>query len=296
MTDLTAIVLNQQSLTVSAPSASSQFGHHVSLLSSKSDSQRRESLAYLTTFMTSGPVGSSLPQPLSTLLPKLYPLILDGSSSVRNNLLKLLRSFPPDEVEDHVVDILPYVRAGMTHLAAEIRLFGVEVLCWLLQEAGSEVVSCAGGWCKTLNCFLTILGWSKQDAVKWSSNRASFAKSGNEGRPVARTLLALAEFVDTGIGQRAANTLVGDGAAQQGSVALWYSYQHQLPRKSHAFGYLNLFGMPKDDETQMLEDREDRQRVFDKSFRSTIEIGLEAARKEGGEVGRSAATLTKILR
>ena len=246
--------------------------------------------------MTSRPVGSPLPQPLSTFLPRLYPLILDGSSSVRTQLLRLFRSLPPGEIEDHVVEVLPYVRAGMTHLAADIRLFAVEVLCWLLEDAGLEVVSCGGGWYKTLNCFLTMLGWSTQDAMKWSSNRASFGKSGSEGRPMARTLLALAEFVDAGIGQRAADARVGEGPARQDSVTIWCSSQHQLPQKSNAFGYLNLFGTPKDDETEMLEDREDRQRVFDKSFRTTIEIGLEVARKEGGEIGRAAATLTKILR
>ena len=245
--------------------------------------------------MTSRLVDSPLPQPLSSLLPKLYPLILDGGSSIRTQLLKLFRTLPPDEVEDHVVDILPYVRAGMTHLAADIRFFAVDVLWWLLEVAGSEVVSCAGGWYKTLNCFFTILGWSTQDAMKWSSNRASFGKSGSEGRPMARVLLALADFVHAGIGQPRADASMGDGATRQGSIPMWYSSQHQLPQKSNAFGYLNLFGTPKDDETEMLEDREDRQRVFDKSFRPSFEMGLEAARKEGGEVGRAAATLAKIM-
>lgn len=246
--------------------------------------------------MTSRSVDSPLPQPLSTLLPKLYPLILDGSSGVRAQLLKLFRSLPPDEIEDHVNDILPYVRAGMTHLAAEIRLSAVDVLCWLLEDAGSEVVSCAGGWYKTLNCFLTIMGWSTQDATKWSSNRASFGKAGSEGRPMARILQALAEFVHTGIGPppSAEVSQVG-GAAFHASFPLWYSHQHQLPQKSNAFGYLNLFGTAKDDATEMLEDREDRRRVFDKSFRGPVEMGLEAARKEGGEVGRAAAALTKAL-
>jgi pre-rRNA-processing protein IPI1 len=245
--------------------------------------------------MTSRPVGSPLPQPVSTLLPKLYPLILDGSSSVRTQLLKLFRSLPSGEIEDHVNEILPFVRAAMTHLAAEIRLFAVDVLCWLLEDAGSEVVSCAGGWYKTLNCFLTILGWSTSDAMKWSSNRASFGKSGSEGRPMARTLQALAEFVHAGMGQQSADeSEVGD-AALHSTFPMWDGDQHQLPRKSNAFGYLNLFGMPKDDATEMLEDREDRRRVFDKSFRVSVEMGLEAARKEGGDVGRAAAALTKAL-
>jgi pre-rRNA-processing protein IPI1 len=245
--------------------------------------------------MASRPVDSPLPQPSSTWLPKLYPLILDSSSGVRAQLLKLFRSLPPGEVEDHVADILPYVRAGMTHLAADIRLSAVDVLSWLLEDSSSEVVSCAGGWYKTLNCFLTILGWSTQDALKWSSNRASFGKSGSEGRPMARTLQALAEFVHAGIGQQSADAVKTGDATLHRNFPMWYSGQHQMPQKSNAFGYLNLFGMPKDDETEMLEDCEDRRRVFDKTFRASIEMGLEAARREGGDVGRAAAVLTKAL-
>jgi pre-rRNA-processing protein IPI1 len=242
--------------------------------------------------MASRPVDSPLPQPSSTWLPKLYPFILDGSGSVRAQLLKLFRSLPPGEVEGHVADILPYVRAGMTHLAADIRLSAVDVLCWLLEDSSSEVVSCAGGWYKTLNCFLTILGWSTQDTLKWSSNRASFGKSGSEGRPIARTLQALAEFIHAGISQQSADA--GD-ATLHNNFRMWDSDQHQVPQKSNAFGHLNLFGMPKDDETEMLEDCEDRRRVFDKTFRASIEMGLEAARREGGDVGRAAAVLTKAL-
>jgi pre-rRNA-processing protein IPI1 len=245
--------------------------------------------------MASRPVDSPLPQPLSTWLPKLYPLILDGSSSVRAQLLKLFRSLPPGEIEDHVSDILPYVRAGMTHLAADIRLSAVDVLCWLLEDSGLEVVSCAGGWYKTLNCFLTILGWSTQDALKWSSNRASFGKSGSEGRPMARILQALAEFVHAGIGQHSADAVKTGDATLHSNFPMWYSGQQQVPQKSNAFGYLNLFGMPKDDETEMLEDCEDRRRVFDKTFKASVEMGLEAARREGGDVGRAAAVLAKAL-
>jgi pre-rRNA-processing protein IPI1 len=252
-------------------------------------------LAYLTTFTTSRPIGSPLPQPLSTLLPKLCPLILDGSSNVRTQLLKLFRSLPASEIEDHVTDVLPYVRAGMTHLGAEIRLFAIDVLCWLLEDARSEVVSCAGGWHKTLSCFLTVLGWSTQDTMKWSSSRASFGKAGSEGRPMAKILHALAEFVRAGMGDQSADASHERDADLQGAPLLWYSNQHQLPQRSNAFGYLNLFGLPQDEAVEMLEYCEDRRRVFDNSFRGPIEAGLEAARKEGGEVGRAAVSLTKAL-
>ena len=59
----------------------------------------------------------------------------------------------------------------MTHLATEIRLFGLDVLEWLLQVAGDEVVSCAGGWVKMLKCFLSLLGWQSEASSKFYTVR-----------------------------------------------------------------------------------------------------------------------------
>ena len=279
-----------------APSIRTQFAHHISLLTSRSEAQRRDSLAYLTTFIASRSANSALPQPLSSVLPKLYPLILDGSSGVRTQLLKLFRILSSNGLEDYVSEILPYVRAGMTHLASEIRLFAVDALSWLLDFAGTEVVSCAGGWFKTLNCFLTIMGWHAQESANWSSNRSSFGKSGSEGRPMARNLQVLTEFVKVGISLQRQESTADEEIYSGSSFPQFFVDQHLVPRKSNAFGYLNLFGLLKDDETEMLEDREDRLRVFNERFRISIDRGLEAARREGGEAGRAAANLSKMLK
>lgn len=101
-------------------------------------------------------------------------------------------------MSDHVTEILPYIRAGMTHLAADIRLFSVEVLAWLTDIASDEIVSCAGGWVKTLNCFLALLGWYNEDSAKWSANRVSFGKTGTEGKAQTRHLQVLADFLKAG--------------------------------------------------------------------------------------------------
>ncbi|KAF9887282.1 hypothetical protein FE257_010410 [Aspergillus nanangensis] len=181
-----AIVLTQQSLKLSAPTTSSQFTHHLGLLNSKSDTQRRDSLAHLTTTLTSGPVNTP-PQPTSLILPPLLPLILDSSASVRTQLLKLLRALPPADIQDHVVQLLPYIRAGMTHLAADIRLSAVDILSWMVEVAGEQVVGCAGGWIKTLNCFLSLLGWHTEESARWSASRASYSKAGKEAHMVPET-------------------------------------------------------------------------------------------------------------
>lgn len=298
-------MLNQQSLSTTAPTSSSQFSHHLSLLSAKSDTQRKESLAHLTTSVVSRPVDSPLPQPVSVMLPKLVPLLLDASNSVRAQLLKFLKSLPTADIDAHAAQFLPYIRAGMTHLAADIRSSSVEVLGWLVQTAGSEVVSCPGGWIKTLNCFLSLLGWHTEESAKWSSNRSSFGKAGSEGRPMVKALQALADFLRAGIGseeqvaEKAGNNL--DGSAQSDVGVEFFPIdlsvqQNMIPDRSAPYAYLNLFGQPRDTEGEMYESREDRARVFADMFRKAIERGVDNARKEGGEVGRASAAVFKVLR
>jgi pre-rRNA-processing protein IPI1 len=107
-------------------------------------------LAYLTTTLTSQPVNAQIPVSVAIILPKLLPLVLDGSSSVRSQLLKLLRLLPSKEIADSAESILLYIRAGMTHLAAEIRNDALATLEWLLESADEAVVACPGGWVKTL--------------------------------------------------------------------------------------------------------------------------------------------------
>ncbi|OKL62273.1 Pre-rRNA-processing protein ipi1 [Talaromyces atroroseus] len=300
-----AIVLNQQSLSTTAPTSSSQFSHHLSLLSSKSDTQRKESLAHLTTSVASRPVDSALPQPVSVMLPKLVPLLLDASNSVRAQLLKFLKTLPAADIETHAAQLLPYIRAGMTHLAADIRSSAVEVLGWLVQAAGSEVVSCPGGWIKTLNCFLSLLGWHTEESAKWSSNRSSFGKAGSEGRPMVKALQALAEFLRAGIGSdqdEDEDLVMRDERAADYEVGVEFFpidlsvRQNMIPDRSAPYAYLNLFGQPRDAEGEMYESREDRLRVFADMFRKAIERGVENARKEGGEVGRASAAVFKVLR
>ena len=49
------------------------------------------------------------------------------------------------------------------------------------------------------------------------------------------------------------------------------------------------------DSSQGYEDIEERRRVFTKMFGDRVHKGAIAARREGGEVGRAAAAVTKAL-
>ena len=211
---------------------------------------------------------------------------------MRAQLIKLLRLLSAGEVEDHVDQLLLYIRAGMTHLAADVRVTAIELLDWLLEVSGQETVSCAGGWVKTLKCFLAVLGWQNGDgAVKWSGSRASFGKAGSEGKALVKNLTVLASFLRVGLLSAVEDTEENLPT----TFPIWNAHDHTLPKHSNGFTHLNLFGAPRDAESEMYEDRQERQRVFHTSFQKSIDRGLEAAKKEGGEVGRAAAAVVKAV-
>lgn len=248
------------------------------------------------------PNGSPLPQPLSTILHKVVPLLLDGNNGVRQQMRRVLEALTHKGMVDHVKETLPFVRAGMTHLAIEIRLSSLDMLSWLLELAPQEIVSCAGGWTKTLGCFLALLGWQRSpnsEANKWSSNsRVNFGRTSGDSRAQARPLQVLADFLKAGF-----NDEIGSDQDQDNPMyscfPIWHLQHHALPTASDPYGYLNLYASPekKNEETQMLEDAEARIRFFKEAGIATVvEENIASMSKEGGEIGRAAGVLRKIVK
>ncbi|OAL50061.1 rRNA processing protein Ipi1 [Pyrenochaeta sp. DS3sAY3a] len=285
-----SIALKQQALSTSAPTLEAQCAHHLGLLNHKSDTQRKESLAFLTSAIISNPPATPLPQPSSVIIPAVQRLILDGSNNVRQQLLKLLQSLPQVDIASHADQLLLHTRAAMTHLAAEIRVYGLEVLDWLLGVAGDEVVSCAGGWVKMLKCFLSLLGWQSEASSKWSTAK-SYGKS--DSKIQAKQMNTLTLFLRTGICHTPLTTTL---VVADNSFPLWQSEHHVVSERSNVYAHLNLFGATRDEEAEMYEDREDRQRVFHDRAETAIIAGLEQATKGGGELGRAAAQLRKVVK
>lgn len=217
-------------------------------------------------------------------------LLLDGSSGVRQQLLKLLRSLPAIDVASYADQLLLHTRAAMTHLAAEIRVYGLEILEWLLEVAGDEVVSCAGGWVKMLKCFLSLLGWQSEASSKWSTAR-SFGKT--DSKIQVKLMNALTLFLRAGLWRTQAKASAVIGSV---NFPLWHTEHHVLSERSNVYAHLNLFGAARDEDAEMYEDREDRQKVFHDRAEAAIATGLEQATKSGGELGRAAAQLRKTIR
>ncbi|KAF2017449.1 rRNA processing protein Ipi1 [Aaosphaeria arxii CBS 175.79] len=287
-----SIVLTQQSISANAPTVAAQCAHHLGLLTHKSDNQRRDSLSYLTTAIATNLPGTPLPQPASVIIPAVQRLILDGTNSVRQQLLKLLQVLPKADIAGHSDQLLLHTRAGMTHLSTDIRIFALDVLEWLLSIAGDEVVSCAGGWVKMLKCFLGLLGWQSEVVGKWSAPK-SFGKSGGDAKVQVKQMNALSSFLRAGL---VPSQTTPQGSSGGQSFPLWQIEHHKLSDRSNAFAHLNLFGSARDEEAEMYEDREDRQRVFHDRAKAAVTVGLDIATKGGGELGRAAAQMRKVVR
>ncbi|KAI9887473.1 MAG: hypothetical protein M1823_000731 [Watsoniomyces obsoletus] len=294
-----AIVLGQQSLRISAPTPGAQFAHHLSLLSSHSDTQCRESLAYLTN-VVSGP--SSAPQPWAAILPKLFPLMTRASASLRTQLLKLFRVIPAHDVRDHVPLFTTYLRTAMTSLAPEIRADGIEILSWLLDTAGIDLVASRDGWTKVLRCFVAVFGWDKGpmdhhsrrfgNSSSLTSSSGMMMRLSRDSKSLARPLQVFGQFLQCGIGPSSrSESMVSDEC----TFPFWHTEQHHLPRRADCYAYLNLFGQAHEEEDgSICEDRGDRCRVLQR-IEPQVRYGLAECRLQGGEVGRAAGTVLKIL-
>lgn len=217
----------------------------------------------------------------------MLPLISDSSTPVRSQLLKLFEELPEDQVGQSTDQIILYIRAGMTHLSADISNDALRFMDWLLDVAGDELVSCPGGWLKTLNTFCATMGWSttaKKDG--WSSSSGRTGPKGKAAQNQVRTLEVLLKFLQAGFS--AEETLPSSPERYWDSV-------YCVSRDPNAFAYLNLTGTRRDEDGEMYADRESRQRVFHKRFFEPVSKGVAQVKKDGGITGRAASSLDLLL-
>lgn len=278
--------MGHQSLSTEAPDAIQQFKHSLSLASSsKSDKQRREGLAYLTSRLSTHPPTN--PIGTTALLVKLLPLVSDNSTPVRAQLLKLLRELPEDEVKHSAEHAVMYVRAGMTHLSADISNDSLSVMEWLLDVAGPELVNCPGGWVKTLSTFCAMMGWAVTSSSGGWTSAARGSMKAKDAQTLARQIAALSRFLQAGFSEE--HTSVE-------TTSQYWDTLYRVPRASNSFEYLNLSGARRDEEGEMYSNREARQQVFHRKFLDPMIKGVERAKKEGGATGRATSTMEQILK
>jgi pre-rRNA-processing protein IPI1 len=243
---------------------------------------------------------------VSSILPKIQPLILDTSPAVRTQLLKLLNTLPADNVGQNAEQLLLYTRAGMTHLSTGIQLNTLDVLEWLLSTAGPHVVAAPGGWLKTLATFAILLRWNSDSmtthagkmttrASGWKANASTTAgRSPEQINLVAKALRLLSVFFMAGLLET--SDLAGL-QAEQARRNFPYAHldQHMISQHPDPFGYLSLFGNSQDEEGTAYGFASERQKVFEEKYAQVFSAGLESAKKEGGNVGREASHCANVL-
>lgn len=297
-----SVVFKQQSLSETGRDPDALFQHNLSLLNSKNETQRRDALSYLTT-VCSTKHGHRLPQPPSVVIARAQSLILDGNAQVRQQVLKLLRSLPVQELAS-LDSLVLYARAGMAHLSKDICASALDLLDWLLRIAPSAIVSSSGGWVKILRAFQNLLSWHGDSKVTtlttnngtWSNTRP--AAGTGHGKLLVHQLTTLSQLLTVGLSKpslQREHQVAAKRAA--GLFPVWHMDAHTLSRKSNPYGYLNLFGAPRDAEGEVYEEPEARIEVFTElGLHEAFAFGVSEAKKEGGEVGRAAATVDKALK
>ncbi|ROV95347.1 hypothetical protein VSDG_06036 [Cytospora chrysosperma] len=284
-----AIVLNQQSLSETAPDLDEVFRHNLSLATSRTPQQRREALSHLASQLTATPPNN--PVGTYVLLDKLLPLITDTSNSVRSTLLKIFQALPGAEIQPHADKAIKWVRLGMLHLSAEVRDDALKFMAWLLDAAGDQVLETAGGWTRTLDAFAAMMGWKNEvsttngAAKGWTSAPKTTFGAEKGGNSYAHQMIALTKFIELGL-------------QKLPPVRPWTQEQrmdhiYRLPQGPSPFGYLQLFGPPQDGE--MCPDLESRQKAL-WLWKEMMEKKATHAKMEGGPAGRAARDLAKVLK
>ena len=297
-----SIVLKQQSLSETSRDGPALFNHNLSLVSSSNAKQRENAVQYLTTACMAMGKGDALPQSPSAIVAKAQPYLIDGSKDVRNQVLKLFKALPAADIGP-VDKMLLYTKAGLVHLADDIKLFSLDVLDWLLQTNAEAVMACPGGWVKTLRTFQNLLSWHgghmANGAVMrtggWSATKTASNKLGSN-KLLVHQLNTLASFLTIGLTPPPSDPQAAASfAAAHFPLHQWD--RHMLSKKSNPFGYLNLFGPPRDVESEVYEDAEDRVSVLNElGLVDRFREGAVEAKKEAGEVGRAASAVEKALK
>jgi len=122
------------------------------------------------------------------------------------------------------------------------------------------------------------------------------ARPGSETKAVAKQMNVLAAFLRAGLTTSSPAAQADDASR---SVLSTFPYtnirQNLLPERSNVFAHLYLFGQSPDEEGEMYQDREERQRIFGLRYEKLIREGVDQAKKEAGEIGRSSLAIRKAI-
>jgi pre-rRNA-processing protein IPI1 len=265
----------------------SNLNHHLAVAcTARSDVQRHAALCHITKqtlddrYMCATVTRS--------VLTKLLPLVLDTSSSVRKQLLVLLKALPIREVSADTARILVFVRAGLTHLSSDISNDALSLLTWLLDVAPYETIVCQGGWLQTLRSLCSILGWSSPVDGGWSDGKNQYHVS-IHAKPQAERLTVLARLLNIGLQQDPAPDLKGV------DFNVWSSLMFTSAVQCPVLNHLEITaGVCDDDLTEYIH-RESRQHVLATSFLDTIQDSASLGSRDASIARSALASVLDVI-
>lgn len=284
--------MNQQSLNLGPPPLNEVIRRHISYLASQNHYRRRQGLTYLLNILNA-PRGTDLE--IRDFLPHVLDLLLEVSDDVRDKAVKVVVKLTPDQAEEFLEEMLPFIRAGMTHLAANVATSSLDLLGWLIASCGGRLVSCRGGWVKTLKCFLVMMRWTAESRTSgWTFSRSSIGDGTCHAVSLIKCLIMLEMFLRAGLARPRRDRRP---MTQMADFPLAGTLGALLPRGPIiSFACLDLFGEPIDRENAECNDVSTRKRILVENFLPALEQGLAALLSDGGHVGRYAAAAAETLR
>lgn len=255
---------------------------------------RKEDLQFLAKLLKAPEAPLRDAGQIQQILPKILEATLVVSEDVRDAAVLVLKSIPDHLADDHIEQILPFVRAGITHLAANVAGTSLEILTWLIRSQGDRLVSCKGGWVKTLKCFLVMLRWTAEARTGgWTFSRSSYRDNNFQGESLVKCLSVLGPFLRTGLMRPRKNRVP---MSELPDYPLSGRIGAILPTKAKGgFSCLDLFGSPLDDENCECPDVDTRKEALE-TFRPALEQGLSALSQDGGPLAEAAKEAAEILR
>lgn len=216
------------------------------------------------------------------------------SQEVREQAVEIIRRIPGRERRDYVEQMLPFVRAGLTHLAANVASTSLDLLQWLVDYCGEELVSCRGGWVKTLKCFLVMLRWTSETRRSgWTFSKSSMGDQTYQAGSLVKCIEVLESFLRAGLSRPREDRVPMSNFPR---FPLAGTLGAHIPTNT-AGGYscLDLFGETLDDENAECHDVETRKRILAENFQPALEQGLAALLADGGHIGLAAKEAAEVL-
>jgi len=231
-----------------------------------------DAVTSLHTYLAHNLTGGTNTTSLSPLIAHLAPLILDTSSQVRSELLKLLDDLVPQVVskaalKPHLSMLLLYIQSAMTHIQNDIRSDSTKFIAWALDVGEIDVIR--ESWSKVLSSYAGLLGWSSDGRDK---TRVQLSRAGGIASNIkvtSRHLNTLYTFISLGISDIQKDTQKRRPPIYSYETTQYLPFYHLLtenyllPGHSAPFAHLNLFGQAPGEQLSSL-DVTSRRQVFGK--------------------------------